>query len=125
MRINMEASELRIGNWVNVVYIDKALNAPREDVQVDAIVSNGINLEYGDAMYSFDDMNPIPLTEEWLVRFGFDKYICEFLKGGFKIEWDKKWRYFFQWYDITYIKHVHQLQNLYHSLTGEELEIKE
>jgi hypothetical protein len=80
------------------------------------------------------DFKPIPLTEEWLVRVGF-KEVCE--KGNFEMNRDafslthnegKMWLCFGQFAEQSNAvpcEHVHQLQNLYHALTGEELTIKE
>ena len=53
----MEASELRIGNWV-----------------IDADDNNRvIQIEDGDDIDFAKDYTSIPLTEEWLVKFGFQK----------------------------------------------------
>jgi hypothetical protein len=105
----MEAKELRIGNYV---YNDKkefyTINWINESIKV----------------------KPIPLTEEWLLKFGFN-YIdddSEYLAlkyRGFYIHSDDSDNFSIatikvQDYRIT-IKHVHQLQNLYFALTNEEL----
>jgi hypothetical protein len=88
----------------------------------------------------------IPLTEEWLIKFGFefDGY-NEFTKGDLlfdneytdKGEWnvilkgvdikpvESKNKYVCNYYPKAEIKYVHQLQNLYFALTNEELTIKE
>ena len=86
-------------------------------------------------------MEPIPLTEDWLLKMGFKKasdncYIktypnnCDFIlfdwltpiavSNGFK---EGDYYYFFHRTAHT-IRYVHQLQNLYFSLTGNELTIK-
>lgn len=57
----MTANEFRIGNWVNVT--DK-------DYQVTQILERGVNCGHIGAMY--DIVKPIPLTEEWLIKFGFE-----------------------------------------------------
>jgi hypothetical protein len=73
-------------------------------------------------------IKPIPLTEEWLLKFGFLKNLTSWTN------WEKpnntkevrliiQGKYLF--YNGRIIEHVHQLQNLYYSLTGEELELKE
>ena len=92
-----------------------------------AYISNANRLKNGDAI-AFE---PIPLTEEWLLKFGF-------VNGG-KSDFDKKklsihlpsfyytnGRTFYNsWRIMDYsVKSVHQLQNLYFALTGEELEIQ-
>lgn len=72
---------------------------------------------------SHDDLKPIELTEEWLIKLGFDKESeNEFTKDqefcvyrtvlGFEFanhDWPKQ------------LKYVHQLQNIYNDLTEKEL----
>ena len=76
---------------------------------------------------------PIPLTEEWLLKFGFECFAdgqYEKIFENLDFNWDKETGlYIFlrtQEDNIKpdHIKHVHQLQNLYFALTGEELTIK-
>ena len=56
----MKASELRIGNWTQAPYTGN-------QVEIDGI---GIaRFEEGKEIW-----HPIPLTEEWLKRFGFEHY---------------------------------------------------
>jgi len=81
------------------------------------------------------EYKPIPLTEEWLVKFGFEIVSgfatksterCQFQVGMIT---EEKWQIEFAigmilvW-NIFNIEYVHQLQNLYFALTGEELTIK-
>lgn len=73
---------------------------------------------------------PIPITEEWLLKFGFFKhnnaYVLE--KPNENIMNFK----FSIWSDFTYnssespveLKYVHQLQNLYFCLCGTHLKLK-
>jgi hypothetical protein len=78
----------------------------------------------------------IPLTEEWLVKLGGKKHVqygAEWSIGSSNkqsicIEFDNDGCYFTAgegMYLSTNIKYVHQLQNLYFALTGEELIIKQ
>jgi len=94
-------------------------------------------------------VNPIILTSEWLTRLGF---VCEKVNEfqeywsreddeGMKLDWLTLSRhdpasfyvlgrvtgdYFLSFTERSvYIFYVHQLQNLYYSLTGEELLIQE
>jgi hypothetical protein len=113
--INPQAAELRIGNWV----------MGNKPFQIDM---NTLNMSYihelaNNAQGRFE---PIPLTEDWLVKFGFEKLQNNlYSKGrltyhktyGWKIleNWVKKWS------GVQELKYVHQLQNLYHALTGQEL----
>lgn len=116
----MDAKQLRIGNYVYA--------------QSGKLVVNR------DSIYKVENVNmqsarkykPIPLTEEWLLRLGFDfvpdlhayadenHYIVPFHDGTFQFHPfctndEDCWKT---------LEYVHQLQNLYFALTGEELQIK-
>ena len=122
-----KATELRIGNYINNVKGKPFEILHGEDI--DRVDKNSIAY------------TAIPLTEEWLVKFGFDKnkYNEEGYYKAHKIDVYKfKKGYFFIYLidnkfgiglhdvwdgiDIT-INHVHQLQNLYYALTQKELTI--
>jgi hypothetical protein len=112
----MKATELRIGNWV------KRDDQP-DGFQIDS--RSFIVCERDPEMYQ-----PIPLTEEWLVKFGFDSlpYTDQYEYNGMLFNLDLTKGTFDFWCDnvtgrINYIHFVHQLQNLYFALTGQELEI--
>ena len=110
----IEVRELRVGNYVsNNVEVVKLTD---EDLVYLLIYDNQHKAE------------PIPLTEKWLIDFGFEKHKANgfwFMKNGIcisvlgvieLISWDR------QAFKLkNEIKHVHQLQNLYFALTGEEL----
>jgi len=109
----MKASELRIGN--------KALLAD-SIVTIEEICSDGIETpEHG--FVSANKLSGIPLTEEWLVKFGFAKSTTWFRKGSHAIELTVCNLYEFKNIAVVEVKYVHQLQNLYFALTGEELTI--
>jgi hypothetical protein len=134
----MKASELRIGNYVNVpnyeqcpFRIDAFEHCSEKFIKVAQEVKlNGFEVHpitwYG------DNLQPIPLTVEWLLKFGFEKsglwtYVIE-LQGNLKLVYylgEKGWSIGFKSYsDFSNLYYVHQLQNLYFALTGEELTIK-
>ncbi len=99
----MTVKELRIGNLI-------LINGKQTEI---------IHLVCDDDYSHFE---PIPLTEEWLVRAGFE---FDKIDGYWYI--DEYWRYFFEG-DVCFlgnfshaVDYVHQLQNLYFALTGEEL----
>ena len=72
-----------------------------------------------------DEVQPIPLTEEWLLKFGFDSDGDEFWeKGGVQVGYHYGEENGFI-HIRQQIEYVHQLQNLYFALTRKELEIKE
>jgi hypothetical protein len=105
------AEEIRIGN-----YYDH--NGEFKKVTPDTI----LNLWEAERTW----IKSIPLTEEWLKRFGFDEFQYgwyQIEKSPLKITWniyDKNIRAF--GYNLTNVcQYIHQLQNLYFALTGEEL----
>jgi len=111
----MKATELKIGNWVHYNAFDGVVCS-----------SDIFDIDKGTIK-----AKPIPLTEEWLKRFGF-----KLKSWPWEIErlWEierfevcirnESWELFAgcgDEYPIGEIEHVHQLQNLYFALTGEEL----
>jgi hypothetical protein len=130
----MKANELRIGNLVYFKHCDYEYNIPRKINYT--LKPNLVGLEKVSVnRIEYNNIEPIPLTEEWLLKFGFDKvlnqykkitdvskdtsnnipFIILFLDNQFQYD-DLRFR--------TNLEHVHQLQNLYFALTAEELTIK-
>lgn len=119
------SKELRLGNYV----MDSPIHGD-EPLEVEAIYSNLVI--HGERHVYNDEIRPIPLTEEWLLKFGFKaaKNIIPIYDLGLisiYLESDSYPEgrvYFNSWCIIKKKpKYLHQLQNLYHSLCGEELEI--
>lgn len=135
----IKANELRIGNSV---YFNGSHNEigdiseiMKNDLNKVAPYKIGINHRI-DIYYDSHKLKPIPLNEEWFLKFGFEKS-------------DEKFDYFQRvkfyeyiivagFYNITFfiseyghissskytnIESVHQLQNLYFALTGSELTV--
>lgn len=78
-----------------------------------------------DVHYLNKHINPIPLTEEWLIKLGFNNY---FEKGKINIipkgrlGYENGRTYFNSWTILEkQPDYVHELQNLYYALTKEEL----
>jgi hypothetical protein len=76
------------------------------------------------------DFTPIPLTEEWLFKFGFEN-IDTNDDGGDNYWYLSKTDFmldrFFQSFTMNTsfdLEYVHQLQNLYFALTNEELKLR-
>jgi len=122
----MKATELRIGN--QIMFTIKFDKQPEDII---SITANDFTL----CMKYPDNYKPIPLTEEWLLKFGFEKqghvkFIGEaydrFVLGKNGIYSVNEIAYIYEVndHDLCELKYVHQLQNLYFSLTGEELTIK-
>lgn len=105
----MGEQELRIGNLVEIDGSVLELNRKRFEYAVCKDCCSGIK--------------PIPLTEEWLLKFGFKEVEGVFVKRYLKLLAirDLYWRANFP--IIVDVIHIHQLQNLYFALTGEELEL--
>jgi hypothetical protein len=134
----MKANELRIGNLVydNEERSNEAPFVIARVEQTEYTLWNSGD-KYNIAGFqnnSYYSINPagIPLTEEWLVKFGFEhKSGNEYVKDVFvfrKQQRDIVINGFENDYNGILISardyYVHQLQNLYFALTGEELEIK-
>lgn len=135
----MKETELRLGNYgadINGRVFQLFVITERE--QHWKIPNTDRNNETRLLNNSFEKfVFPIPLTEEWLLRFGcqradFGWYIsAEFtLYNPLTKQNVPSSKYYGLMYKnsfVTYrcIIHVHQLQNLYHALTGNELILKE
>lgn len=127
----MKASELRIGNYINLI-------GSRQGIVLE-VRTNHARIKYElegkekQSHVEYENLEPIPLTEEWLLRLGgifwhnegkhsqwqigHTVLIFGNLKDGFRLldgsdqtNWSKVY------------KHVHEIQNLYFALCGEELE---
>ena len=149
--MGISAQELRIGNYIldetGVITIIVAIDSERkfwnEIIQKEfKATARLIMLDNFDWNTSYgcwvEKLKPIPLTEEWLLKMGFEKeiddssfirkvyyYINDFEvefhgnKLVFRVENKHVTNYF-----AHHTKYVHQLQNLIFSLSGEELKLK-
>jgi hypothetical protein len=116
----MKASDLRIGNYI----CDSAKNIHR----ITSI--NDLELCLVGCSIDFRFAEPITLTEEFLINFGFEEVLNSYYKKGFLIL-NSNFEPIFT--DGNYIdevigvkiEYVHQLQNLYFALTGEELTLNQ
>jgi len=119
----MKANELRIGNLITQI-IHKDTHDQEIEIKVNWQeiwwISKGTN-----------SYKPIPLTEEWLLKFGFKKiqgYICGEKIVYYYVKEDLE-------YDLTSgecmienftinLDKVHEMQNLYFAIYSEELILK-
>jgi hypothetical protein len=126
----MKASELRIGNYVNIFLND--------------VDYNTIQIKVDDLYYILQKngvYEPIPLTEEWLLKFGFeniDKGDNDFItytdsEHNYYLQIDvrrKDGKYLIldnsfddlRAFSMVDIEYVHQLQNLYFALYGIDIQ---
>lgn len=120
----MKANELRIGNLVYCHYL--SCNGFVSEVNNDSVKLIYPN-KHIFSMNPISQLEPIQLTEDWLLKFGFS-----FLKkkdGTQGVYSNGKMNLVVSNGGNIYrinklLPHVHQLQNLYFALTGEELTIK-
>jgi|SRR6185312_13234865 len=79
-----------------------------------------------------ESLHPIPLNVEWLERMGFEQFEVVNSDGDENTGWCHTVDHRFTWWsdrlsygfeELHQIKAVHQLQNLYFALTGDELKI--
>ena len=127
----IQSQELRIGNYV--------FDIDGDILQIGEILNIGVKFKNTSLSSRYEKINPIQLTEEILLKFGFEKREHKsFFKGkeliyftftsnkyGFLI-WNTIQN---QWWVLGKISisqpiYVHQLQNLYFALTGEDLTFK-
>lgn len=123
----MKAEELRIGNIIN-----------RPDLGDGHLRSESILAIYErikttgpvPTILDFKDIQPISLTEEWLLTFGakksYENWQYTISVGAISLHL----RCNTEWYSElggiylgSKIQYVHQLQNLYFALTGDELSL--
>lgn len=112
----MKASELRIGNYYN------------HNGEIKKVTPN-IILELFENERVW--IEPIPITEEWLLNFGFSEKLGNWELPNFRFHINKPMNFdgfiFCEGYSVITdkIQFIHQLQNLYFALTGEELILKQ
>jgi hypothetical protein len=125
----MKANELRIGNIVLNDRVENIIVAIAEPLNIVGLRTPQGNLINAD----IELIKPIPLTEEWLLKFGFELLTDK--KEGYKntsyshgkipilLYWDGS-RLSTTFWQGNEMRFVHQLQNLIFALTGTELTIK-
>ena len=116
---NPKASEFRIGNLIH-------LGNKNQDIIINWAILGNINSQN----FFCKDYLPIPINKEWLEKFGFVFTYGVWLKAThetrIKVEYAGSHCQLIG--VVEYIgkpfEYVHQLQNLYFALTGEELILK-
>jgi hypothetical protein len=116
----MTTNELRIGNWVTWKQNGKPVQLKGirpEFIQTDPTTLGGVVKNY----------SPIPLTPEILAKVGFKfdnrlgVYLHEDDLAGIHIL-ENSDRFLVEfYYSFLELRHLHQLQNLFFVLTGQEL----
>jgi hypothetical protein len=127
MNRTMEASDFRVRNYF--------MNDFGTVLQVCEVRMNHLEADNFNTQCRYkDEVFGIPLTEEWLLKFGFKKdediqkewsYTLN-ISGGIVTLFHHNKTAGLIFIDLAsgLVQYVHQLQNLYFALKGEELEIK-
>lgn len=149
----MEAKDIVIGGWYKApIEISGSAEARINVRESRELVLTLDALSVLHSLNLLEFVKPIPLTEEWLLKLGFKKNDRnEYLKEA--PGWKKYYKVFYEKYIATgehaegwllqcvyagsgmrkeekidipcgYLSTVHQLQNLYFALTGEDLIVK-
>lgn len=124
----LKCADLRIGNYVNI---------EGDVVKVKEIYEKSIHYANGEyESYATEDfIHPIELTEEILVKIGFEKFVKSFRMelSGCRLDYfiDKTLYIYKKHTNCCLIKdleikceYIHQLQNSFFLLTGKELEVE-
>ena len=105
----IQANEIRVGNYLNYQTAEGDIMLTVIDWQDIKWISEdpkGFNLVH----------DPIPITEDWLLKLGFENSDPVLIQNNYG--------------DLIYLSdflntiYIHQLQNFYFALTGEELNLK-
>lgn len=138
----IKQTDLRIGNAVKLseegeLYFIRALNA------IDTMLFQPTEVGVFSKIVHYEELIPIPLTPEILESCGFefhsifeqyqiqrDLYLIVGDRFGHIEKWkvlhnpfNEEWKYSVGDHRHVAIKYLHQLQNLYHALTGTELSV--
>jgi hypothetical protein len=111
----MKVNEIRIGNWVYLISKNKWYQ-----------IESGHDIDEG---IDSNDFEPILITEEWLLKFGCEKAKRGFVIDRFRLTYNEQYKFWYVVDDstlsyITKVEFVHEWQNVYFVLNGNELTIK-
>ena len=118
----IDPKQLRIGNCITFPIGLKgkicevlAINEKQVLIKTDLDRRAWLNLDY---------LEPIPLTQELLEKCGFEPFLNMLVKGGIGWTEGDSLIQICEGMGAVECTTLHQLQNLYFALTGEELNIK-
>ena len=128
----IQANELKIGNYIQSgkgIYNVISISHYKDSTDIITVANDGVVIPYP-CIYK-----GIPITEEWLLKFGFeqngilqlkfDEYSKGFITLGKVVSGEELYQLI---YDgkcfLTFLQYVHHLQNLYFALTQTELTCK-
>lgn len=120
----IKAVDIMIGNYIRDIWSDNGFFKVTE-IRKDKVY-------YGNCFKAkYEDLRPIPLTEDILLKCGFEKnyksYLYKIPINGFRMliySHESSFRHHLNMYCSIDIKYLHQLQNLFKSLTGTDLKVE-
>ena len=129
MQSVLKGQNLRVGNLVyfngNHKEVGVVSEILKNDLTKAAPYKIGINHRV-DVYYDIDKLKPIKISEEWLLKCGFKRFPWGLVVDDLLFKDDLKCSYLklqvgngFE----TSVNYIHELQNLYFSLTGRELTV--
>ena len=129
MQSVLKASDLRINNFISDIHATDKFYGVVNKVDKDKVYYNGF-------VSKIEDVRGIPLTDEWLLKLGFELLYTGKFRKVYDFAKDLRFGYSdnhglsntqsavtFVGNSFTHIKYVHQLQNLYFALTQRELTV--
>jgi len=130
----INARDLRIGNCFNCQIGSSIINGCINSISTNKVVLVSRYESIGHKASNLKSVKiktliPIPLTEEILLKCGGKKSVVAINIDRFRFQWKREYKY---WYVIDYINRtyltkiefVHELQNFFHAMNGQELNIK-
>ena len=122
----MRAEDIRVGNYVDYECTTHCI-VDINSIGCGSYWLNGNNPEdYYTHLYR--DIKGIPITDDWLIRFGFKLNECDNYELAYLFEINSTFTiinedrgYFYIDARNNELEYVHQLQNLYFALVGKEL----
>ena len=139
METKFKPQELRIGNLINDTndFTMQVVGLFKDEVLLDFEGNQGDVFVYTGK--ELEVLKPIPITEEYLIRLGFqrksrgkdfvwvhDYYMFSNVKSGwyFDFRFDGLINFCFGKLFVKEFRFVHQLQNFYFDMTGDEITFK-
>ena len=128
----LDAKDLRIGNLILVHnHYVATIERIGKDIGVKTYGEKISQIDYIELQY----LTPIELTDEWLLRFGFERHeldnwfylkiINDWTRLNININGSVCELSISNHGAVINVTYVHQLQNLYFALTGQELTLKQ
>lgn len=132
----MDVKELRIGN---IILADYGGDIGLREIRVFQINESGCVFDEESNEFWDETLKGVPITEELLILLGLESFVREdkrywrtghymFISGHWRFRFSQKSKELILYIHDDYIRHIkfiHELQNVYFSLTNEEIEINE